>query len=92
MCRTNEENERLWYAVGFTEMAELYDQKALHEGEIECLSDQLTSAENLAEELRETLEAISELDENLAPAIDEYLKAPEQNNFAYLVKKYCKFD
>jgi len=87
MFRTDQENERLWYAVGFREMAELYDDRALAEGDKEVLTDRVESAENLADELREALLTIARIDAKLAPAIRDYLKAPEQNNLLTSLNK-----
>jgi len=87
MYRTDQENERLWYAAGFTEMAELYDDRALAEGDKEALTDRVESAENLADELREALLTIARIDAKLAPAIREYLKSPEQINLLTLLNK-----
>jgi len=64
MYRTDQENERLWYAAGFTEMAELYDERAQNEGLDEWLEKAYESPLEQSEFRRQLIKEIIALCDN----------------------------
>jgi len=75
MFRTDQENERLWYAVGFREMAELYDDRAQNEGLEQRLERAYESPLEQSEFRRQLIEEIIALCDNGTTTRKELVRA-----------------